>query len=164
VNLNPSGSLKLNIIVEWDPLAQFYAQEVDNNSPLRKRRMIISPMTLKPVPAAHASSSSPLKKRDEEQGEEEDLVEELKENLNKLGSVLNDEIQGQYPELEMCEVNIAALRRIANQVSIVGGVVGGAICGCLNFVSLFCLFCLLFIFCLVGVSLLVISCRIYKGV
>lgn len=43
-------------------------------------------------------------------------VENLKESIHKLAGILNDEIQGQYSELEACEVNVAALKRLALQV------------------------------------------------
>lgn len=43
-------------------------------------------------------------------------LENLKESIHKLAGILNDEIQGQYPELEACEVNVAALKRMALQV------------------------------------------------
>ncbi|XP_035710134.1 rho family-interacting cell polarization regulator 2 isoform X3 [Folsomia candida] len=140
VNLNPSGSLKLNLMVEWDPLAQFYHPGAscptigvsEAESPQRKRRMLIctpnnssytSSMT-RTSPSSmsssggdsivssigrhhhhprHSSSSSPS------------VGEELRESLSKLAAILNDEIQGQYSELELVEVNVTALRRLAFQ-------------------------------------------------
>lgn len=141
MNLNPSGSLKLNLMVEWDPLAQFYHPGAscptigvsEAESPQRKRRMLIctpnnssytSSMT-RTSPSSmsssggdsivssigrhhhhprHSSSSSPS------------VGEELRESLSKLAAILNDEIQGQYSELELVEVNVTALRRLAFQV------------------------------------------------
>ncbi|XP_035710135.1 rho family-interacting cell polarization regulator 1 isoform X4 [Folsomia candida] len=143
VNLNPSGSLKLNLMVEWDPLAQFYHPGAscptigvsEAESPQRKRRMLIctpnnssytSSMT-RTSPSSmsssggdsivssigrhhhhprHSSSSSPS------------VGEELRESLSKLAAILNDEIQGQYSELELVEVNVTALRRLAFQLPV----------------------------------------------
>lgn len=139
VNLNPSGSLKLNLMVEWEPLAQFshggggvgggsirgHGVEGEH-SPQRKRRMLISPM---------GSCTGRGRGRDNQsnihleggsspgvgdiggvRGEVKGQGEELRDNLVKLSSILNDEIQGQYPELEVLEVNVAALRGLAFQV------------------------------------------------
>ncbi|ODM97155.1 Protein FAM65B [Orchesella cincta] len=113
VNLNPSGSLKLNVIVQWDPLAQFYEEM---NSPSRKRRMISPSLRKHDYSTSTASTSSgshhtkwaKLRELDPE-------IENLKESIHKLAGILNDEIQGTYPELEGCEVNVAALKRMTLQ-------------------------------------------------
>jgi hypothetical protein len=69
--------------------------------------MMISPTLLK-----HSRSQKWPKLREiMEPGDEE-----LKESLNKLAGIVNDEIQGQFSELEALEFNVAALKRIANQV------------------------------------------------
>lgn len=127
----PFSFFGVSFIFFYSPLAQFYEEM---NSPSRKRRMISPSLRKHPEYNISTTSSSGnsngsnnssitpatshnvMSKWAKIRSELDPEVENLKESIHKLAGILNDEIQGQYSELEACEVNVAALKRLALQV------------------------------------------------